>query len=505
MWLFLLFMFVVAAIIFAVAESISGEEVYLCTIGFGALVAITIVVCIVGGISSAKMFNSSKYQKMINIEEADFETDIPKVTETTELTIVDVATAQNVGDRTIGSIENVTWYDVDDEYNLIKYQGEYYRISPLNYGGFFKYNKAKYSGIPGYVLVNTKTQEAKYVELDDPIRYSPSAHFAYKLERLLRNQFPSYMFGKSFFEIDEEGTGYYITSVKRTSIGMFGGKKEETFIVTNAHTGESKEYRAEELPEWIDHAYDLDYLMKIVDYNLLYVKGWWNSFTSKTGVNATSYKYAYSDFAGYNTAITSNGDIVFYTGVTPVNKAETNIGFILANPRTGKISYYECAGAEESSAQSAAESLVQNLGYSATFPTILNVDGMETYFMLLKDKAGLVQRYALCNIENYSKVVQAEDFETALKLYREKIGTIDSVTDISGEVLKTEGIIKKLYQAQIDGSTFYYFMLESDNTLYMSSIKNSNKQVLLTEGSKVYIEYVNSSEEGVCIVKKIQF
>ena len=99
------------------------------------------------------------------------------------------------------------------------------------------------------------------------------------------------------------------------------------------------------------------------------------------------------------------------------NNAETNIGFVLANPRTGEVCYYYCPGAEETSAMSAAEGLVQNLGYVSTFPTILNVDGEETYFMLLKDNAGLVQRYALCNIKNYAKVVEAETFEKALTLY----------------------------------------------------------------------------------------
>jgi hypothetical protein len=39
----------------------------------------------------------------------------------------------------------------------------------------------------------------------------------------------------------------------------------------------------------------------------------------------------------------------------------------------------------------------------------------------------------------------------------------------------------------------------------MSSIKNSNKQVLLKNGTNVKIEYINSEEDDVFKVKKIEF
>ena len=210
-------------------------------------------------------------------------------------------------------------------------------------------------------------------------------------------------------------------------------------------------------------------------------------------------------FAGYNTVITANGDIVFYTGLTPASNSESNVGFILANPRTGTITRYTCSGAEEKSAQDSAESLVQDLKYEATFPTVLNVDGKETYFMLLKDKAGLVQRYALCNVENYTKVVQAETIEEVLRLYRQKLGNGSGTTVDDDYLQKAEGIIQNLYQAQLDGCTYYYFTIEGSTNLYMSSIKNSNKQVMLEKGTKVYIEYVVTAEEGVFEVYKIQF
>ena len=393
LWWFILIEIVVG-VGFQVAIDFSYDEEYTVSKISGIVVAAFVVAFIVCGLTGAKIFNAGNYQKMVTIEEGSFEEDINPIHNVSNISIVDMETAESVGDRTVGSIENSAWFEVDDEYNLIKYQGQQYRISPLNYGGLFKFNKASENGIPGYVLVNTQTQEAQYVELAEGMKYSPSAYWDKDLRRHLRGQYPSYVFGNSYFEIDEEGTPFWITSVKTSSIGVFGGKREDSFIITNAITGESNEYAVEKLPEWVDHAFDLQYLMDVASYNLKFKDGFWNAYFAQTGVLKTSYDYR-SDrdtdgdkkkdtpFDGYNTAITSDGDIVFYTGLTPASKAESNVGFLLANPRTGEIKRYTCSGAEESSAATSAESLVQDLKYVATFPTILNVDGNETYFMLL--------------------------------------------------------------------------------------------------------------------------
>ena len=510
LWSFLIVISIIGAIIECVIESSSKnskkkvKHKYIGTQATLIVAGTLFVILLLGFVTSWPMFSASKYQAMTDIKEGNFEQDINQVDNVSNISIVDMETAEHLGDRTIGSIKNSAWYEVDNEYNLIDYNGELYRISSLNYGGFFKYNKANKTGIPGYVLVNTSTQEAKFIELTTPIKYSPSAYWSYDLKRHLRNEYPSYIFGKSFFEIDEEGTPYYITAVVNPTIGMFGGQKEESFIITNATSGECKEYTSDQLPEWVDHAYSLDYLMRITKNNLTYINGFWNSIFSQTNVLNTTYFYRNMEtgFEGYNTAITSNGEIVFYTGLTPASNAESNVGFILANPKTGEVIRYNCSGAEESSAQASAESLVQDLRYVATFPTMLNVNGEETYFMLLKDKAGLVQRYALCNVKNYTKVVQAETLKGAINLYLEKLGVENNQNK---EVQNISGKITELYNAEIEGNTYYYFKIENSDNLYMSSIQNSNKQVLLKIGTKINIEYVTTSEKGVCLVKKIVF
>lgn len=504
--------------------------------GIIAILVIWLLAFIITAITGSKMLNAYDYQKIANIENnTSFEEDFLEANEE-NLIIVDVATAKKLGDRTLGTISHSSWYEVDSEYNLILINNEEYRISPINYGGFFKYNKAKNSGIPGYVLVNAKTQESELVVLDEPIKYSPSAFWGYDLTRNIHKEFPKYILAKSFFEVDDEGNPYWITGVIKSTIGVRGGQIISSVIITDAVVGNNVEYSMDEIPEWVDHALSVDYLMEQAKWAYGYTEGFFNF--SNTNVFRTAYSYKsnkssdsdndadkYTPFEGYNSIVAKDGTIWFYTGITPANRAETNVGFLLISPRTGEMKYYEASGAEESSAQIAAEGLVSNMKYSASFPTIINIEGEETYFMTLKDGGGLVQRYALCNMKNYSKCVCASTIEEAIRLYKVEMNftseeikndTNFSTNDNSNQQNNEEnreykektGKVTFVSEAQIDGYTYYYFVIDEDEELiFISSIENSNKQPLkLKIGAEVTIKYYESNkEDGIGIVTKIQF
>lgn len=526
-WIAIGIIFTVSAVILqAIFNKIRYEEEKpIIGIICGIFTAIIVAVMFVTSISGWKCSHADKYANLIKIEEGDFEKDIPQMSD--EAVIVDMKTAQRLGDRTIGTIKHASWYEADDEYDLIEVNGEYYRISSVKYNDIFAYWKASSEGIPGYILVNAKTQEAKYVPLEEGMKYAPSAFFSYDLSRHLHKQHPDYMYGKSFFEIDDEGNPYWITGAGTATIGMRGAPMINTIVITSAITGESEEHPIDDVPEWVDHAYSVDYMMTRIGWHYRYQEGWWNP--SKTNMYRTAYYYKskkgseeeneFTPFDGYNSMVDSEGNIWFNTGITPANAAETNVGFILISPKTGKVKFYQCEGAEESSAQAAAEGLVQNLGYSASFPNMVNVDGMATYFMVLKDNAGLVQRYALCNVAQYSKVVQAETIGEALEAYRRKMNLIttedleeeeeptvvqrgETLPEVEHEVKKTTGKVSEVTEAQIEGYTFYYFTIEESESIFMSSIKNSNLQPLkLKVGTEVSV--MSYTEKEVEIVTEI--
>ena len=108
---------------------------------------------------------------------------------------------------------------------------------------------------------------------------------------------------------------------------------------------------------------------------------------------------------GYN-YMAMEDDVWVYTGVTSVSGDQSNVGFVLMNQRTRETRYYKVNGAEEYSAMGSAEGQVQNLGYQATFPILLNISNEPTYFMALKDSAGLVKK--LCDGQ-YSEISECCD------------------------------------------------------------------------------------------------
>ena len=55
-------------------------------------------------------------------------------------------------------------------------------------------------------------------------------------------------------------------------------------------------------------------------------------------------------------------------------------------------------GTTEEAAKLSAQGVVQDLGYVATFPLLLNIAGEPTYFIPLKDATNLVKTYAMVNV-----------------------------------------------------------------------------------------------------------
>ena len=483
---------------------------------------ICILALIIGGFSGSHLFNAKSYSELIEVEEANFTEDFNNINPD-QLIIVDMKTAQKLGDRQLANFQNPSYFDVDDEYNLVRVGDDYVRITPLNYGGLFKAGKA--GSIPGYITVDAKTQAAKAVKLETPMVYSPSAYWSKDLSRHLHMLYPSYILSKSYFEVDDEGTPFWITAVKTPTIGLFGGKLEKSVLITNCITGETTEYSVDAVPNWVDHIHSVSYVMSLLENHYTLANGFWNSIFGKTGVFNTAYQYResrsdkeesqYTPFEGYNSLVDKDGNVMFYTGITPSNNAETNYGFVLVSPRNDGAKFYSVTGAEESSAQKAAEGLVSDLKYSASFPTIVNIDGEETYFMLLKDGAGLVQKYAFCNIENYSKVVEANTLDAAIKKYQARINNLSytesenattTEEDVPRETETITGQVITVEQAELGGYTYYYFTIEGDDFVYMSSIQNSNLQPMkLKNGTTVTITYYDSTEAGLRIVTELKF
>ena len=92
--------------------------------------------------------------------------------------------------------------------------------------------------------------------------------------------------------------------------------------------------------------------------------------------------------------------------------------------------------ADPSLVHGSAQGQVQNLGYQATFPLLLNISGEPTYFMALKDDAGLVKMYAMVNIQKYQWVATGDSIRECEKAYSQLLKT-NGITAGAGTEGKT--------------------------------------------------------------------
>lgn len=450
---------------------------------FRILLGITIglvAVVIIGGILSSEMINASKYQKLLTVETRSFENDIKEVSYD-QIPILDRDSAVVIGNRVMGTmVDMVSQYEINDMYSQINYRNKPVRVSPLQYGSLIKWLTNNDSGIPGYVRIDMTTQNAEIVRLNEGIKYSESDHFGRNIYRHLRFAYPGYIFDSISFEVDEEGTPFWICPTRKYNVGLFGGVTIDKVIICNAITGAMTEYNVEDVPEWVDKVYSAEMLITLYDYYGTLKRGFFNSILGQRDCLQTTDGYNY---------IAMDDDVWVYTGVTSVGQDESNVGFVLMNQRTMETRYYEIAGAEEYSAMSSAEGKVQHLGYKATFPLLINIGGEPTYFMALKDSAGLVKCYAMLNIEKYQTVAIGDTVSECENNYKQMMSQSGIVVEQPKEIKRVTGVITQIVPVVIDGNSHYYITLENQSVIYDVNVKDNPKIITYATGVPVTLNY----------------
>lgn len=462
------------------AGSVLFKTAFVCTV-------ILVVLYVAGNILSSPVINASKYQQLLKVETRNFTDDIKEVSYD-KIPLLDKDSASIIGTRVMGTmVDMVSQYEVDDMYSQINYKEKPVRVTPLRYGNLIKWFTNHKNGIPAYIRIDMTTQEAECVRLTEGIKYSKSDHFSRYIYRHLRFAYPTYIFDDINFEIDDNGTPYWVCPVKKYNIGLFGGQTVGRVVLCNAVTGEMTDYSVDEVPTWVDKVYSAELLIDLYDYNGSLKHGFINSVLSQKDCLKTTDGYNY---------IALEDDVWVYTGITSVGQDNSNVGFVLMNQRTMETRYYEVSGAEEYSAMDSAKGRVQNLGYTATFPLIINISGQPTYFMALKDGAGLVKSYAMLNIEKYQNVAIGDSVlqceSNYIKLLKDN-GIVEEQQPEVKETKKVKDIISKIMPVVIDGNTHMYIMLSQNDSIYDVDVSKYVDVIKYSEGMEITLEYTMDS------------
>lgn len=453
------------------------------------LVAAVLAVISIGTVTGWVLLRAYDYSDLLTIEEGDFAAEVSEIN-WNQIPMLDEASSNNLANRKLGELSDlVSQFTVSSSSTQINYQGNPVRVNYLNYSDFFKWWNNRSEGIPAYMRIDMRTQEVTVVRIDEGIKYSPSEYFSRDLDRHLRFHYPTLMFDEVNFEIDEQGTPYWVASVVDKTIGLFGGTDVIGAVLVNAVTGECEYYDLDQIPSWVDRVFSADLLVNQYNYYGKYHNGFWNSLFGQSDCTTTT--------QGYN-FIAQDDDVWMYTGITSVTGDRGNIGFILINQRTKQARYYSCAGAEEYSAMSSAQGAVQQYSYEATFPLLLNISDQPTYFMALKDSAGLVKMYAMVNVQQYQIVATGYSLAECQENYHTLLlensiiedGAVTSGESSSDIVYSTStGVITDIRQANIDGNTIFYFQLEGANVYYTVSAKDYPITAILNIGDTITVSY----------------
>lgn len=473
---------------------ISGYEKGAITVGIGA--AFILILFLGGAVVGSTLFNSSTMQTQIGeVERVEFDEMIRQI-DTAQIPIVDEALADKQADKKIGEDVALGSRVTLGDASIQEVNGEILFVVPLEHTGFFKWNA--YKSTPGYITVSASNQnKVNYVtEVNGEkieVRYSLTSYFGNDLKRHIRNEgYRNVGLTEYTFEIDDTGRPYWVVTTYENRT-LWGNGEATGVVVVDAQTGKTNWYGLSEIPEWVDIVQPKEFVESQIDNWGELIHGVFN-FSNKDKIKKTD----------LTLTVYVEGECYYFTGMTSVGSDESCVGFIMVNTRTKHTQMCYMSGATESAAMKSAEGLVSDFGYTATEPLPLNVNGIPTYVVALKDGEGLIKSYAMVNIENYSIAAKGSSLQEVSRAYIQAI-TKNSGTYAVGsdETYKYtyEGIVERISAVVEDGSTYYYLVVEGEKEkIFMGSYTVSDELSITRDGDTVKISYIDDKNGTVDII-----
>ena len=456
------------------------------------LICFLVLAVIAINVFYSPVINARLYSKRITVQEdGDFVSDVSAV-DFNSLPLLDKDSSSRLGDRVMGQMpELVSQFNVSDLYTQINYNNRVVRVTPLEYNGFIKYFTNRKNGVMGYITVDSVDGSSELVKLENGMKYMPSAYFNEKLQRHLRFQYPTFIFGPESFEIDEDGKPFWVVPVLKYK-GLQLMEDVKGVVILDPISGSSIYHSVEETPAWIDHVYPSDLIIEQADDWGRYRGGFINSIIGQKNVVKTTEGYNY---------LAKNDDIYLYTGITSATADEANIGFILSNLRTKETTFYPVPGAKELSAMESAKGQVQQMNYEASFPLLINLNNKPTYLISLKDNAGLVKMYAFVDVADYQKVVVTNASEGIEKAAQNYIGEDEVVIDEESMTYQTI-TVQSIVESSIAGDSYYYIE-DSEQQRYRIKITVDEMNIpFIKAGDTLNIGYL--TKEDVTEILELQ-
>ncbi|WP_026886414.1 hypothetical protein [Clostridium beijerinckii] len=482
------------------ALTITGIFV-ICTLVYGVLIrnkkyivtaAVVALIYIAAIIVYSPLISYNAHRNLIgNIEEMDFSSQIEYI-DINQLPTIDKELAYKLADKKLGEITSLGSQVSVGQLTLQSVNGQLCYVGPLEHSSFLKWMSNR-EGTIGYIKVSATNQND--VELvtqidgkDIRLKYLNSAYFLSDLNRA--TYFRDMKAGHTdyTFELDDSGRPYWVITRYDTGVGITE-EKATGALVMDAQTGESTIYNIDNLPEWVDRIQPMKYINRYINKWGELVHGVLN-FTDKDKLKTTT--------DGMN-IIYNKGVCYYYTGITSVGSDESLVGFMLTNTRTGETKMYKTAGATEDASMRSAEGKVQQYGYKATFPYLINIQNEPTYFMTLKDSNGLVKQYAMVNVKNYNTVGVGDTLQATLNKYLEGLTNTNISLESGNQEEVIKGEVERIGLVIKEGTSIYDIKLKNNENIFSVSTETSREVALTQVNDSVEMKFIKVGDNRYII------
>ena len=177
---------------------------------------------------------------------------------------------------------------------------------------------------------------------------------------------------------------------------------------------------------------------------------------------------------------------------------------MLTDTRTGETTMYKTAGATEEASMKSAEGKVQQYGYTATFPYLINIQSEPTYFMTLKDSNGLVKQYAMVNVKNYNTVAVGDTLQSTLNRYLEALTNTNISLEGSNSEESITGEVERIGLVVKDGSSIYDIKIKGMDKYFSVSTETSREVALTNVGDTVFIKFIQVGDGQYIITNSFE-
>src|SRR5471030_201966 len=462
-----------------------------CTLGYGFLIrnrkymiagAIVTIGYVIALVACSPLINYNAHRNLIgNIEEVDFSSQIEYM-DVNQLPIIDKELAGKLANKKLGEITSLGSQVTVGELQLQSVNGQLCYVGPLEHSSFLKWLTNR-DGTIGYIKVSATNQND--VELvtqldgkDIKLKYLNSAYILSDLNRAAYFRDMKAGHTDYTFELDDSGKPYWVITRYDTAVGITEAKAIGA-LVMDAQTGESNIYDISDLPSWVDRIQPMNYINRYINKWGELVHGVLN-FTDKDKLKATNVM----------NIIYNKNSCYYYTGITSVGSDESLVGFTLTNTRTGETKMYKTAGATEEAGMKSAEGKVQQYGYTATLPYLINIQNEPTYFMTLKDSNGLVKQYAMVNVKNYNTVGVGDTLQAALNKYLEGLTNTNISLESGSQKETLTGEVERIGLVIKDGTSIYDIKIKDNENIFSVSTETSRDVALTKIGDSIKIEFI---------------